>query len=108
MMARDRARQEKQVRQRQNPTMAEEKAKAASGKHERYLKGTAITVGNGVTWKRIVSPWQNLGARVAKAKMQAVLMNPRQVVRKTLQLADLVYARSETNVMTRSGTIVAK
>ena len=32
--------------------MAKEKAKVASGKHARHLKGIAITVGNGVTWKR--------------------------------------------------------
>ena len=31
-------------------------ATVASGMHERYLKGTEITVGNDVTWKRIVSP----------------------------------------------------
>ena len=35
--------------------MTKEKAKVASGKHARHLKGIAITFGNGVTWKRIVS-----------------------------------------------------
>ena len=32
--------------------MAKEKAKEASGKHAKHLMGTAITVGNGDTWKR--------------------------------------------------------
>ena len=31
------------------------KEKLASGKHARHLNVTAITVGNGVTWKRIAS-----------------------------------------------------
>ena len=86
--------------------MAKEKAKVASGKHARHLKGIAITVGNGVTWKRIVSP--NPRPRVAKAKVRAVSMNPRQVNQKTLKLADLVCAHFETIVMIGSGTFVAK
>ena len=45
MMARDRARKGSQTEAK--PTKAKEKAKVASGKHERYLKGTAITVGKG-------------------------------------------------------------
>ena len=36
-----------------------------------------------------------------------VSMNPRKLNQKTLQLADLVCARSETNVVTGSGTVVA-
>ena len=36
--------------------------------------------------------------------MQAFSVNPRHVVQNTLQLADLVYVRLETNVMTGSGT----
>ena len=45
MMARDRARKASQTEAK--PTKAKEKAKVASDKHERYLKGTAITVGKG-------------------------------------------------------------
>ena len=45
------------------------KAKVASGKHARHLKGIAITVGNGVTEKRIVS--QKPRPRVVKAKVLA-------------------------------------
>ena len=45
MMARERARKASQTKAR--PTKAKEKAKVASGKHERYLKGTAISVGKG-------------------------------------------------------------
>ena len=86
--------------------MAKEKAKVASCKHAKHLMGTAITVGNGDTWKRIVSP--NPRARVAKAKVQAVLMNLRKMDQRTLQLADSVCAHFETIVMTGSGTIVAK
>ena len=56
MMARERARKANQAKAK--PTMAKEKAKVASGMHERYLKGTATTVGNGVTWNRIVSRGQ--------------------------------------------------
>ena len=85
---------------------AKERAKVASGKHARHLKGIALTVGHGVTWKRIVS--QKPRPRVVKAKVLAVSMNPRQVDQKTLQLADLVCARLETNVMTGNGTIIAK
>ena len=83
--------------------MAKENAKVACGKHARHLKGIAITVGNGVTWKRIVS--QKPTPRVVKARVLAASMNPRQVDQKTLQLADLVCARLETNVMTGSGTV---
>ena len=36
--------------------MPRERAKVAGGKHATHLKGMAITFGNGVTWKRIVSP----------------------------------------------------
>ena len=73
--------------------MATEKAKVASGKHAKHLMGTAITVGNGDTWKRIVSP--NPRARAGKAKVQAVLMNLRKLDQRTLQLADLVCAHFE-------------
>ena len=86
--------------------MAKERAKVASGKHARHVKGIGITVGNGVTWKRIVS--QKPRPRVVKAKVLAVSMNRRQVDQKTLQLADLVCVRSGTNVMTGSGIIIAK
>ena len=104
MMARDRARKASQAKAKM--MMAKEKAKVASGKHAKHLMGTAITVGNGDTWKRIVSP--NPRARVAKAKVQAVLMNLRKMDQRTLQLADSVCAHFETIVMTGSGTIVAK
>ena len=100
-MARDRARMASQAKGKL--MMAKEKA---SGKHAKHLMGTAITVGNGVTWKRIVS--QKPRPRVAKAEVLAVSMNPRQVDQKTLQLADLVGVRLETNVMIGSGTIIAK
>ena len=43
-MARVRARKASQAKG--NLVMAKEKAKEASGKHARHLKGTAITVGN--------------------------------------------------------------
>ena len=66
----------------------------ASGKHARHLTGTAITVGNGDTWKRIVSP--NPRPRVVKAKVLAGSMNPRKMDQKTLQLTDLVCSRLET------------
>ena len=59
---------------------AKEKAKVLSGKHARHLKGIAITVGNGVTWKRIVS--QRPMPRVVKAKVLAVSMKRRQVDQK--------------------------
>ena len=86
--------------------MAKEKAMVASGKHAKHLMGTAITVGNGDTWKRTVSP--NPRAIMAKAKVQAVLMNLRKTDQRTLQLADSVCAHFETIVMTESGTIVPK
>ena len=68
-VARDRARKASQAKAKM--MMAKEKAKVASGKHAKHLMGAAITVGNGDTWKRIVSP--NPRARVVKAKVQAVL-----------------------------------
>ena len=52
-MARDRARKANQAKGKL--MMARRKAKVTNGKHARRLKGIAITVGNGVTWKRIVS-----------------------------------------------------
>ena len=103
-VARDRARKASQAKAK--TMMAKEKAKVASGKHAKHLMGTALTVGNGDTWKRIVSP--NPRARVAKATVQAALMNLRKKDQRTLQLADLVCAHFETIVMTGSGTIVAK
>ena len=60
-VARDRARKASQAKAKM--MMAKEKA---SGKHAKHLMGTAITVGHGDTWKRIVSP--NPRARVAKAE----------------------------------------
>ena len=39
-----------------------------------------------VTWKGIVSRWQKAWARVARATVPAVLMEPRQAVRTTLRL----------------------
>ena len=101
MMARDRARKASQAKAKL--MMAKEKAKVASGKHAKHLMDTAITVGNGDTWKRIVS--SNPRASVAKAKVQAVLMNLRKMDQRTLQLADSVCAHFETIVMTGSGTI---
>ena len=93
-MARERARKASQAKGKL--MMAKEKAKVASGKHARHLRCIAITVGNGVTWTRIVSLWQKPRPRVVKAKVRAVSMNPRQVDQKTLQLADLVCARLDT------------
>ena len=104
VMARDRARKASQAKAKL--MMAKEKAKVASGKHAKHLMGTAITVGNGDTWKRTVS--SNPRASVAKAKVQAVLMNLRKMDQRTLQLADSVCAHFETIVMTGSGKIVAK
>ena len=49
-MARDGARKASQAKGKL--MMAKEKAKVASGKHARHVKGIAITVGNGVTWKK--------------------------------------------------------
>ena len=54
----------------------------------------------------IVSP--NPIARVAKAKVQAVLMNLRKMDQRTLQWADSVCAHFETIAMTGSGKIDAK
>ena len=104
VMARDRARKASQAKAKM--MMTKEQAKVASGKHARHLMGTAITVGNGDTWKRTVS--SNPRVCVAKAKVQAVLMNLRKMDQKTLQLADSICAHFETIVMTGSGKIVAK
>ena len=104
MMARDRARKASQAKAKL--MMAKEKAKVASGKHAKHLLDTAITVGNGDTWKRTVS--LNPRASVAKPKVQAVLMNLRKIDQRTLQLADSVFAHFETIVMIESGKIVAK
>ena len=104
MMARDRARKASQAKAKM--MIAKEKAKVASGKHAKNLMGTASTVGNGDTWKRIVS--SNPRAIVAKAKVQSALMNLRKMDQRTLQLADSVCAHFETIVMTGNGTIVAK
>ena len=104
MMERDRARKASQAKAKM--MIAKEMAKVSSGKHAKHLMGTASTVGNGDTWKRIVS--SNPRASVAKAKVQAVLMNQRKMDQTTLQLADLVCAHFETFVMTGSGTIVEK
>ena len=49
-VARDRARNASQAKAKM--MMAKEKAKVASGKHAKHLMGTAITVGNGDTWKK--------------------------------------------------------
>ena len=77
MMARDRARKASQAKAKL--MMAKEKAKVASGKHAKHLMDTAITVGNEDTWKRSVS--LNPRASLAKAKVQAVLMNLRKWIR---------------------------
>ena len=103
MMARDGARKASQAKAKM--MMAKEKAKVAKGKYAKHLMGTAITVGNGVTWRKIAS--QRPKPR-AKAKVQAVLMNLRKMDRRTLQLADLVCARLETVGMTGNGMIIAK
>ena len=81
-------------------------AKVASGKHARHLKGIAITVGNGVTWKKIVS--QKPNPRVVKAKVLAVSMNPRQVDQKTLQLTDFILCSFGNQCDDWKWTIVAK
>ena len=65
------------------------KGKSSKGKTDDGLKRlarTAITVGNGDTWKSTIS--SNPRASVAKAKVQAVLMNLRKMDHRTLQLAD--------------------
>ena len=77
MMARDRARKASQAKAKL--MMAKEKAKVASGEHAKHLMDTAITVGTGDTWKRIVS--SSPRARVAEAKVHAVLMNLRKWTR---------------------------
>ena len=88
-MARDRARKANQANGKLMMARRKAKAKVTNGKHARHLKGIAITVGSGFTWKSIVSQ---------KPEYQ-----------KTLQLADLVCAHLETdNMMNGSGTIVAK
>ena len=69
MMARDRARKASQ--EKSKLMMAKEKAKVASGNHAKHLMDTAITVGNGDTWKRTVS--LNPRASLAKAKSASSL-----------------------------------
>ena len=63
-MARNRARKASQAKGKL--MIAKEEAKVASGKHARHLKGISITVGNAVTWKRIVS--QKVKAKGGKGK----------------------------------------
>ena len=92
MMARDRARKARQAKAKL--MMAKENAKVASGNHAKHLMGTAITVGNGDTWKKTVS--SNPRASLAKAKVQAVLMNLRKMDQRTLQLADSVCAHFDS------------
>ena len=104
VMARDRARKAGQAKAKM--MMVKEKAKVASGKHAKHLMGTAMTVGNGDTWKRTAT--SNPRASVAKAKVQAVLMNLRKVDQRTLQLVDSVCAHFETIAMIGSEKIVAK
>ena len=87
-MASDRARKASQAKAKM--MMAKERAKVASGKHARHLKGIAITVGNVVTWKEIVS--QKPRPRVVKATVLSVSVNPRQVDHETLRLADMFCA----------------
>ena len=58
-MARDGAR--KASKAKGKLMMAKEKAKVASGKHARHLKGIAITVGNGVTWRGLFHKVQGQG-----------------------------------------------
>ena len=106
MMARERARKANQAKEKLMTARRKAKAKVTSGKHAKHLMSTAITVGNGDKWKRIVS--QKPRARVAKAKVRLVSMNLRKMDQRTLQLADFVCAHFETIVMTGSGTIVAK
>ena len=104
-MARHRARKANQAKGKLMMARRKAKAKVTNGKHARHLKGIAITVGNGVTWKRIS---QKPKPRV-KAKVRVASMNLKRVYQKTLQLADLVCAHLETvNVMYVSGAIVAK
>ena len=104
-MARDKARKANQAKGKLMVARRKAKAKATSGKHARHLNGIAITVGNGVTWNRIVS--QKPRPRV-KAKVLVVSMNLKQMDQKTLQLVDLVCARLETVKMMNGVTIVAK
>ena len=51
-MARDRARKANQAKGKLMMARRKGKAKVTSGTHVRHLKGIAITVGNGVTWKK--------------------------------------------------------
>ena len=44
--------------------MAKERAKVASGKHARHLKGNAITVGNGATREGLFHVGKNHGQEV--------------------------------------------
>ena len=47
------------------------KLTVAQGKAKVFSRSTAIIVGNGLTWKMIVSRWQTARARVAKATVPA-------------------------------------
>ena len=80
-MARDRARRANQAKGKL--MMARRKAKVTNGKHARHLKDIAITVGNGVTWKRIVSQKPK---PMVKAKVRVASMNLKRVHQKSLQL----------------------
>ena len=107
IMTRDRARKARKASQaKAKVMMAKEKAKVASGKARKAYDGYCNHCWKWGHMERIVSP--NPRARVAKAKVQAVLMNLRKTDQRTLQLADSVCAHFETIVMTGSGTIVAK
>ena len=84
-IARDRERKANQAKGKLMIARRKAKAKVTSGKHARHLKGLAITVGNGFTWKRIVS--QKPKPKV-KAKVLVASINLKRVHQKTLQLAD--------------------
>ena len=105
-MARDRARKANQVKGKLTTARRKVNAKVTGGKQARHLKGIAVTVGNGVTWKKIV---QEKHRPRVKAKVRVVSMNLKQVDQKTLHLADFVCARLETvTTLTGSGTIIAR
>ena len=104
MMARDMARKASQAKAKM--MMAKKKAKVASGKHAKHLMGTAITVGNGDTWKRIC--FIKSKSKGGKGKSAGSLDESEKMGQRTLQLADSVCAHFETIVMIGSGTIVAK
>ena len=63
MMARNRASQASA-----KPTKAKEKAMVASGKHERYLKGIEITVGNGSHGKGLFHVGKNTQGKGGKGR----------------------------------------